>query len=263
LVITNAGYFRYTTGGDNVRVSFSPNAMDPNARWTRSAPAIERRPTGAVGDFWAPDVVPWGADYVMMVAARMANGVHGIFALRSPRPDGGFVPISDIPVIVDPNGAIDPEIVWYGRPFIAWSTDWGRGGRASGATRSIRIGELDQEAGAVLPGTTRTVLLARRDWERGTVENPSFALDPTGEWWLFYSGGDFENSSYSTGFARCGPNLADLRCVRQGSWSRPDLPAGGGVDTVPLFGGYVVAGHATTSYRPLVRETHISQIIWK
>lgn len=263
LLITDGGFFRYTTGGDNVRVSFSPNALDPNARWTRSEPAIDRWPAWAVGDFWAPDVVSWGTGYVMMVAARMANGVHGIFALRSDRPDGGFLPVSDVPVIVDPNGAIDPEIVWYGQPFIAWSTDWGRGGRASGVTRSIRVARLDLNAGSLVPGTTRSVLLARRDWERGTVENPAFALDPGGEWWLFYSGGDFENRSYAAGFARCGRNLAELRCERQGRWTRPDLPAGGGVDAVPLFGNYVVVGHATTSFDPLVRESHISQVIWK
>ena len=235
-------YSTSSTGADprNIGVMKTPNL----ANWSfpggglGPAEAMPAPPTWAWsvaegGEFWAPTVAKFSDKYVMYFGARSR-----VTAASSPtwcigyavasKPQGPFVGGSQ-PLFcriegasvtgnaLRNNGAIDPQIYRDrdGSMYLHWKAEnnhvqlWGAKLAANG--RSVASAPA---AMVPMDGYDRSA------WEYSNrlgftiLENPSMDYDPsTNSYVLFYSGGEWQDSSYSTGYARCATPLGPCERV--------------------------------------------------
>jgi hypothetical protein len=216
VVSVNGTYYAFTTGGTfgHIQEFQSTDLAD----WT---PVPSPGPLGREltwvnpGLEWAPSVAEMDGTWVMFyatfaeyldaeciteafattVAGPYVNSSTGPFVcLPSPTAKGSTYNAGDIDpdVFVDGNGS--PYLLWKANP----------GGLTTSAT--IWSQPLSPDGRSFAPGSSATELIDQdQSWEL-TVENPDLVLHG-GTYYLFYSGGTYESSSYGVGYAVCaGPS---------------------------------------------------------
>jgi hypothetical protein len=216
IVSVNGTYYAFTTGGTfgHIQELQSTDLAD----WTPvpSPGPLAAEPTWVnPGLEWAPSVAEMDGTWVMFyatfaeyfdaeciteafaatVAGPYVNSATGPFVcLPSPAAKGSTYNAGDIDpdVFVDGNGT--PYLLWKANP----------GGLAASAT--IWSQPLSPDGRSFAPGSSATELIDQdQSWEL-TVENPDLVLHG-GTYYLFYSGGTYESSSYGVGYAVCaGPS---------------------------------------------------------
>jgi beta-xylosidase len=201
------------------------------------SPPVEAMPTlsawAQFGSHWAPSAVFAGGRYVLWYSAKdRASGRQCISRATSARPEGPFVDeLRAAPVCqADLGGSIDPQVFTDadGSRWLSWKSDE----NAVGAPSRLWVLPLSAD-GRTPTGTAAVTLTQGAPWETFTIEQP--ALVRRGDvYYLFYSGGYWESSTYAIGYAT-GPSPRGpfTKQTTRGPWlaTRPGTGGPGALDT--------------------------------
>ncbi|HUS30926.1 MAG TPA: family 43 glycosylhydrolase [Kofleriaceae bacterium] len=163
---------------------------------------------------WAPAVAKISADrWMLYYTAHLAGTVSKmcIWRAHATSPDGPFVDDYAGPLVC-PNGtqwAIDAYVVKDGHG------NWNLAVRYDlpGGINTIQLRELGPQGGAFAPGSEWSELVRNSpsSWEQPVLENAGIVrlTPPNGaaHWFVFYSGGAWDDNSYAIGYADCGPSI--------------------------------------------------------
>ncbi|MCU1381003.1 MAG: glycoside hydrolase, family 43 [Acidimicrobiales bacterium] len=169
--------------------------------WSRAAEAMPSLASWAeFGAHWAPSAVAAGGRYVLWYSARdHASGGQCISRAVADRPEGPFhdelnaAPVCQAAL----GGSIDPHVFTDddGRRWLSWKSDENAVGKQS----RLWVAPLSAD-GRTLTGQASVLLSQGAPWETFTIEQP--AIVRHGDlYYLFYSGGFWESSSYAIGYA--------------------------------------------------------------
>lgn len=179
--------------------------------WESLGAALERPLVLADADqFWAPEVVAVGGRFFMYYSAGLGDTHHRIRVAIADTPEGPFrdagrVLTADEPFAIDPHPFRDDDGTWY----LYYARDFLDGERVGTALVVDRLVDMER-----LAGTPRTVLRASADWQIflrsrpmyggvydwHTLEGP-FVRKRDGRYYLFYSGGAWEEDNYGVSYA--------------------------------------------------------------
>jgi hypothetical protein len=192
------------------RAAYSPNPYNGDPFFNDSFPVPPGWTSGGTSRTnkaqWAPGVVKLGSTWVMYTSWEVYPGRRCISVATSSAPQGPFVDPNPFPLVCDsdPGGSIDPEpfVDSSGQAYLLWKAA-GVPGSAPTKIKSQPIGS----DGRFLPGSSPTVLLQTElPWDGNSIENPSM-VKYQGQYWLIYSGNEWESASYRMGQALCaGPS---------------------------------------------------------
>ncbi|MEE9415217.1 MAG: glycoside hydrolase family 43 protein [Acidimicrobiales bacterium] len=208
------------------------------------------------GEFWAPTVGKFGTNkYVMYFGARSKSSPASqptwcIGYATASKPEGPYTGANS-PLFcriegssltsnsLRNNGAIDPQVFvdTDGTSYLHWKAEnnpvqlWGvklsNNGRSivGAAAPMVPMAGFDQTAWEYSQRLGFTIL-----------ENPAMDRDPkTGKYYMYYSGGEWQDSSYATGYATCSSPLGPCQRVTVAEpWlvSRGDRIGPGGLSVV-------------------------------
>lgn len=232
---TNAagGSIQTARSRDLVTWEFAGNALAGLPAWARA------------GTVWAPSALVRPAGTVMYYTVREAStGRQCLSVAASGSPRGPFLDGSPWPLECGTTGAIDPSpfVDGNGAAFLLYKTE-----------RPARIWSRPLTPdGLAFAGPGREILAPSQRWEAGNVEAPSMMRTGSG-YWLFYSGNDWNGSSYAEGMARCSGPLGPCSADRANPIlaSRPSIAGPGGGELFSDGSTWWLAYHA---YRePLVQ----------
>ena len=175
------------------------------------------------GATWAPTVARFGKRYLHAYAVpRRGRPSQRCISLSSSlSPFGGFVDRRTRPLLCPATrGAIDPAFYTgpKGARFVLWKIEQTRR-----LPSQLFINRLSGDGRRVID-SSRPLLTTKDAWERPLIENPAM-IRYRGRFYLFYSGGDYTNKSYATGYAICASPYGP--CTRASD--RPLLATGGRV----------------------------------
>jgi hypothetical protein len=166
----------------------------------------------ATGFVWAPSLLPRPDGYVLYYTTlNTATKQECISYALGKEPGGPFVDTSTGPFICPTGGgAIDPEpfIDPSGRVFLLWKNYDGQTG--------IMGQELSAD-GLQLIGAPVLMAQADQTWEAGIVEAPTM-LESGGQYFLFYSGNDWDTANYAIGYAVCSSPLGPCTKPNNAPW---------------------------------------------
>jgi hypothetical protein len=217
------------------------------ATWTLASNALANLPPWASpGSVWAPATLDRAPSAVMYYTVReKTTGRQCLSLAVASSPGGPYLDGSQGPLECGENGAIDPSpfVAANGAPYLLYKTE-----------RPARIWSRPLTPdGRAFAGPPSLMLQPSQKWEAGNVEAPSM-LRRGNDYWLFYSGNDWNGRSYAEGIARCfgpsGPCGADRANPVLASAGSAAGPGGGEVFTTPN-GDWKLAYHAYQE--PLVR----------
>jgi hypothetical protein len=200
-VIDDAGtYFAYATNaaGGNIQIIQSSDLT----HWSLVGDALPQLPAWANrGATWAPGVLQYGQTFLLFYATQ-DGPTECISVGIATRPQGPFVDRSSGPLIcqVGLGGSIDPApyVSPSGALYLTWKSNGG-----SRQPAIIWAEPLSPTGTAMAAGSSPVALLRpTQTWEASVVEGP-FMWVTNGGYFLFYSGNDWNSSSYAEGVAIC------------------------------------------------------------
>jgi hypothetical protein len=215
--------------------------------WSLASNALANLPPWATpGSVWAPAALDRTPLAVMYYTVReKATGRQCLSLAVANAPGGPYLDGSQAPLECGESGAIDPSpfVAADGAPYLLYKTE-----------RPARIWSRPLTPdGRAFAGPPSLMLQPSQRWEAGNVEAPSM-LRRGNDYWLFYSGNDWNGRDYAEGIARCfgpsGPCGADAGNPVLASAGNAAGPGGGEVFTTPS-GEWRLAYHAYQE--PLVR----------
>ncbi len=175
-------------------------------RWGPPTDALPDPPAWAQpGVMWAPDVARFGDHYMlyfssmlrgvspgtMCIGDAISTAVAGPY-LASPQP---FVCQQSLGGSIDPRVFVDAS----GKPSMVWKSE--QNARSYTTDTEIWIQPLSAD-GMHLLGQPTAIFRPDQSWQGHIVEAPQLVL-VRGTYYLFYSGGWFNQPGYSVGAARC------------------------------------------------------------
>jgi hypothetical protein len=194
---------------------------------------------------WAPAVAQFGGKFLLYYTAKVAGtGQECISVATAHQPEGPFVDNSTAPMEcqVALGGSIDPSpfIDTNGTLYLEWKSE------GPGDSR-LWSQQLDA-AGTRFAFASRPSVMMVPDnaWQAGTVEAPDM-VTAGGRYFLFYSGNNWNSSSYAVGVATCtGPVGPCVDASPAPILASGDGVAGPGGESVFADGGgsYWIAFHA-------------------
>jgi xylan 1,4-beta-xylosidase len=257
IVRAGSGWYATATSGSWLPafpVLRSGNTQD----WRQVGAVLERRPSWAADDFWAPELVRRSGRALVYYAAHARNGRRCLAVATSERVRGPYW--DEGPLLCSRIGEIDPLPVTdeHGADWLVWKQD----GNSRGRPTPILAAPL-APGGLALAGVPRELFRADAPWERGLVEGPAL-LRHDGMFYLVYSAGHCcgRRCNYVTGVARSrsllgpwekrlGPFLEDSAAFR--------CPGHVGVAGAP-GGGLLLAYHAYARGDPANRQFLIAPL---
>jgi beta-xylosidase len=259
-------YFLYSS---QVSV-YTPPIMVSSAKtvlgqWSTPRSAMTSDPPWArFGFTWGPDVRRVGRRFVLYYDALSrityvsGAGRQCIGTAVSRSALGPFQPAAT-PLVCQPDhhGSIDPRsfVGKNGRLWLVWKSDDNADFTSSSDVTHIFAQRLDR-TGQKLIGKRFELLAADEAWQHNIIEAPDL-VHAAGGYWLFYSGGWFNQPYYAIGVARCvdvigpctdlptnpwlasntqgqGPGEESLFRDRSGRWWLVYTPTAWGLDGNPV-----------------------------
>lgn len=167
-------------------------------------------------NLWAPGVAKvgngWTAAYAAPAGTSGGQRHNCIGLTRGQSPAGPFRPVGEQICYGEAQlGVIDPDI-FVDDEHVPWLL-WKFSGVVNRRPAGLFVRRLNADGTGFAPDSqTRELLTLSQPWEGDTIENPSM-VQFRGVTYLFFSGNNYENASYATGYAICaGP---EGPCVRQ------------------------------------------------
>jgi beta-xylosidase len=184
-------------------------------RWGPEVDALPYLPAWAVpGIVWAPDVAQFGNHDMLYFTAQLVGVSPQTMCIGdaiSAAPSGPYLPATT-PLVCQQalGGSIDPRVFVDedGQPYLLWKSDQNaRADQAGLPTVNTQIYSQALSAdGLSLTGQPSVIFGPDEAWQNHIVEAPQMVL-VRGTYWLFYSGGWFNQADYAIGVARCqGPD---------------------------------------------------------
>jgi hypothetical protein len=165
-------------------------------RWNASTYALPDPPIWAVhGVMWAPDVAQIGNHYMLYFTSQLVGVALPTMCIGdavSTAVAGPYICQQSL------GGSIDPRVFvnGTGQPYMVWKSD-----RSGTANTQIYSEPLSAD-GLHLLGQPTVVFEPDSPWRGHIVEAPQL-VKVRGTYYLFYSGGWFNQPGYSIGVARC------------------------------------------------------------
>lgn len=219
VLTTRHGYYLYSSQSGFTSAPVSVATSKVLDHWGPSQAALAMDPPWATfGYTWSPDVRQIRGRYVMYFDAMATTSLFDDAALpgfqgraqcigtaTSSSPLGPFTPQAQpLTCQFDEHGAIDPRtfVSPRGELWLDWKSD-DNAVLASTAPTKIYAQRLSAD-GLDLVGTATVLLQADEPWQDDDhiIEAPDMVA-ADGTYWLFYSGGWFNQPSYGIGVARC------------------------------------------------------------
>lgn len=204
--------------------------------WRRVDDALPVLPSWATPSrtmTWGPAALQVAAGWVLYYSTQeAATGLECLGRAVAARPEGPYVDASASPLVCQRSmgGDIDPSVGRddAGRPSLVWKND----GNARGAPTSLWQQTLSDDGLSTVAEPHR-LLDVDQPWEHGIVEGPSMRSATGGGWWLFYSAGVWQSTTYSTGVAWCAAVSGPCRKPPTGPLlsSAPGVVSPGGFET--------------------------------
>lgn len=252
--IYHAYFAKQTIGGKHYN---TPHAtFDDAGNFTFVGEALPNLGTGAddVGGYqvWAPAVAKIDATHWMLYYAATVAGTTSkkcIWRAHAAGPDGPFVDDFAGPLVCQDGTlwSIDPYVVKDSAGTWQFSARIDQPGGIN-TIQNRPLGPLGEN---FAPGSDFAVLTknAPTSWEQPVLENAAVVqlTPPSGaaHWFVFYSGGAWDDNSYAVGYADCGTSLTGP-CVKKtptGPWMATDKTTGVFGPGTPTF--YTSAAGAT------------------
>ncbi|HLN17983.1 MAG TPA: glycoside hydrolase family 43 protein [Acidimicrobiales bacterium] len=204
IVLVNGTYYAFTTGNPVERIEeFQSTDL---AHWGQVAfpGALTNDPPWAfAGEEWAPSVAEIGGQWVMYYATfDITTETHCISVATSANVAGPYVDNSAGPLVCQSGygGDLDPDyfVDANGTPYLVWKSQPG----LYAPEAQLWSEPLAANGLSFVPETSPTPILDQNQAWESTIENPNMVLVGN-EYYLFYSGGNWMDSSYAIGYAVC------------------------------------------------------------
>ena len=232
--------------------------------WGRVADALPVLPTWAKHSrtmTWAPTALGVAGGWVLYYStAEASTGLECIGRAFATNPAGPYLDRSASPFVCQRSlgGDIDPSVGRddLGQPSLVWKND----GNARGRPTSIWQQSLSTD-GQSLIGIPHRLLGADQAWQHNIVEGPAMLKATKGGWWLFYSGGAWQSTSYGTGVAWCVTVAGPCRDAASEPIlaSKPGVVSPGGLETFVDHQGRLWAAYSAFPKRPASLEAAMAE----
>jgi hypothetical protein len=175
-------------------------------QWGGPSDALPDLPAWATpGMTWAPDVAQFGDHYLLYFTSQLRGVSPATMCIGdalSTNVAGPYLAAPD-PFICQQSlgGSIDPRVFddADGQPYMVWKSD--QNARSDTVNTQIYSQALSAD-GLHLVGQPTVIFGPDESWQGHIVEAPQLVL-VRGSYYLFYSGGWFNQPGYSIGAARC------------------------------------------------------------
>jgi hypothetical protein len=175
-------------------------------QWGGPSDALPDLPAWATpGMTWAPDVAQFGDHYLLYFTSQLRGVSPATMCIGdalSTNVAGPYLAAPD-PFICQQSlgGSIDPRVFddADGQPYMVWKSD--QNSRSDTVNTQIYSQALSAD-GLHLVGQPTVIFGPDESWQGHIVEAPQLVL-VRGSYYLFYSGGWFNQPGYSIGAARC------------------------------------------------------------
>jgi predicted NBD/HSP70 family sugar kinase len=245
-------YYAYATNGNgsNVQTATSKDLV----HWTAGPDALPKLGSwDFAGNTWAPEVVARGdGSYVLYYTASSGTQCVGRAVAKSPQ--GPFVDTFKSALVCQKSlgGSIDPDA---SGGYLYWKND----GNSIGKPTQIWAQRLSAD-GLRLVGPRRAIERnGDQAWEGSVVEGPEMVRHD-GRYYLFYSGGAYNDDSYAVGYASCSGPLGPCKDAPENPILKTGCRAHGpGHNT---FAGPYIVYHAWNPAHTK-RALWLSRLDWK
>jgi arabinan endo-1,5-alpha-L-arabinosidase len=217
---TSGGYYAYGTGSVQDGRVFEVLRSDDLVQWRSCGGALEPLEEAWATDYWAPEVAEADGRFYLYYSAGTGDAGHRLRVAVADAPEGpfedqGLVLTPDERFAIDPHPFRDDDGAWY----LYYARDVLDGERVGTALAVDRLTEMTR-----LEGGPRTLLRATGDWQRYQRERPMyggihdwhtlegpFVVKRDGRYFLFYSGGNWQEPSYGVSYAVADSPLGPFR----------------------------------------------------
>ena len=230
--------------------------------WEHVGNVFERRPSWAVGNFWAPEISEYRGKYYVYFVGRKDRGPLSISVATADKPAGPWTDHG--PLIGQEDGSIDPvTAVDEADRYLIWKED----GNSRKRPTPLWIQKLSPD-GTRLVGEMKEIMRNDTDWEGQLIEGPF--VQRHGNWfYLFYSGAGCcgRGCNYALGVARAkslyGPwekNPANPILSANGSWK---CPGHGSIVSDAEGRDYLLYhSYETTNFIYVGRQGLLDEVVW-
>ena len=200
------GRYYLFTSQDRVPTNVPVRSGTVVGRWGTPTDALPDPPAWAEpGVMWSPDVARFGDHYVLYFSTMVRNVSPGLMCIGDAVSTavGGPYLASPVPFICQQTlgGSIDPRVFVdsTGQPYMIWKSE--QNARSFTVDTQIWSQPLGAD-GMHLVGQPTVIFGPDAPWQGHIVEAPQLVL-ARGTYYLFYSGGWFNQPGYAIGAARC------------------------------------------------------------
>jgi len=205
-VFVQSGRYYLFTSRDQVPQNVPVRSATVFGQWGAPSDALPDTPAWATPDtMWAPDVAQFGDHYMMYFTSELAGSSQPTMCIGdaiSTNPAGPYIP-SQTPFVcqLSMGGSIDPRVFVdsNGQDSMIWKSD--QNSLKTNIPTAIWSQPLSAD-GLHLLGAPTEIFSPEEAWQNAIVEAPQMVL-VNGAYYLFYSGGWFNQTSYAIGVARC------------------------------------------------------------
>jgi hypothetical protein len=205
-VFVQSGRYYLFTSQDEVPQNVPVRSGTVFGQWGAPSDALPDPPAWATPHvMWAPDVAQFGNNYILYFTSELLGSSPPTMCIGdafSTNPAGPYI-ASPTPFICQSSlgGSIDPRIFVdsNGQRSMIWKSD------QNAFKRNIPTQIWSQPLsadGLHLLGTPTEIFAPDEPWQNAIVEAPQMVL-VNGTYYLFYSGGWFNQASYAIGVAQC------------------------------------------------------------
>jgi len=200
------GRYYLFTSQDRVPTNVPVRSGTVVGRWGAPTDALPDPPAWAQPDvMWSPDVERFGDHYMLYFSTMLRNVSPGTMCIGdavSTAVAGPYLP-APTPFVCQQSlgGSIDPRVFVddTGQPFMIWKSE--QNARSLNVDTQVWSQPLSAD-GMHLVGAPAVIFGPDEPWQDHIVEAPQLVL-VRGVYYLFYSGGWFNQPGYAVGVARC------------------------------------------------------------
>jgi hypothetical protein len=230
-MLQQGGRYYLFTSQDKVPQNVPVRSGMSVGQWGTPTDALPDPPAWAQpGVMWAPDVAQFGNHFLLYFTSQLKGVSPSTMCIGdaiSTAVAGPYI-ASPVPFICQQSlgGSIDPRVFndADGQPYMIWKSD--QNAQSNTANTQIYSQPLSAD-GVHLVGQPTAIFSPDESWQGHIVEAPQLVL-VRGAYYLFYSGGWFNQPGYSIGAARCsgplGPCSDQSSSPLLGSNSQGDGP---------------------------------------
>ena len=248
-MLQQGGRYYLFTSQDKVPQNVPVRSGTSVGQWGAPTDALPDPPAWAEpGVMWAPDVAQFGHHFLLYFTSQLKGVSPSTMCIGdaiSTAVAGPYI-ASPVPFICQQSlgGSIDPRVFddADGQPYMIWKSD--QNARSNTVDTQIYSQPLSAD-GVHLVGQPTAIFSPDESWQGHIVEAPQLVL-VRGAYYLFYSGGWFNQPGYSIGAARCSRTARTVQRPIRRAAARLELPGPGPGRGIGLrqCGGLLAALHA-------------------